>query len=96
MFDNVFTDDAARIVAQCIAGGSSPAETAAALGKFARAKAGDPRYPSPFAYGAFQAGLRYMGGKMDDITIVVAYVVKADAATDSSPAKAGGQPASKL
>ena len=34
----------------------------------------DIRFASPFAYGAYQAGIRYMGGKMDDITVIVATV----------------------
>ena len=34
----------------------------------------DTTHLSPFAYGAHQAGYRYMGGKKDDITVIVAYV----------------------
>ena len=34
----------------------------------------DKEHLSPFAYGARMAGWGYMGGKPDDITVVVAYV----------------------
>ena len=44
------------------------------MAHYARHRAADTRHASPFAYGAYQAGIRYMGGKMDDITVVVAFV----------------------
>jgi protein phosphatase PTC7 len=54
----------------------SPQAAAAALAQFARTRAADPAHLSPFAYGAQQLGYRYFGGKMDDITVLVAYVSK--------------------
>lgn len=50
------------VVADCIA------RTAYALGK-------DKKYDSPFAQGAREVGKRYVGGKHDDITVVVAQLV---------------------
>ena len=44
------------------------------LAKVAHAHAGDGRFRSPFSRSAAAAGLRYDGGKMDDITVVVAVV----------------------
>lgn len=32
----------------------------------------DPTYFSPFALGAAEANLRWLGGKLDDISVVVA------------------------
>ncbi len=37
----------------------------------------DQRHMSPFAYGAQMSGIEYVGGKPDDITVVVAYVTDA-------------------
>lgn len=87
LFDNVFPDDASRIVAQSVASGGSPEEVSKVLGQFARVKAGDSKYISPFAYGAFQAGLHYVGGKMDDITVLVAFVTAADEAAGKGDAQ---------
>ena len=44
------------------------------MAQYARHRAADTRFASPFAYGAYQAGIRYMGGKMDDITVIVAII----------------------
>jgi protein phosphatase PTC7 len=37
-------------------------------------RASDAKYHSPFSYAAIQAGYVYLGGKMDDITVVVSFV----------------------
>lgn len=74
LFDNVFPDEAAAIVGMSKEKGHSPKEAADLLAKFARTRAADPKHLSPFAYGAQQLGYRYLGGKMDDITVVVAYI----------------------
>ena len=42
------------------------------LAHYARHRASDTKFASPFSYAAYQAGIRYMGGKLDDITILVA------------------------
>ena len=52
-------------------------KTAQVLAHYARHRAADPKFASPFAYAAFEAGYAYMGGKMDDITVVVARVAHA-------------------
>ena len=70
--------------------GESPRAAAAALAAFARQRAADPAHLSPFAYSAQQLGYRFFGGKMDDITVVCAYVSSAAAAA------ARQQPPSKL
>lgn len=42
--------------------------------RYARMRASDAKYHSPFSYAAIQAGYVYLGGKMDDITVVVSFV----------------------
>lgn len=54
-----------------------PSVCAQAMAHYARHRAADDKFPSPFALSAHAAGIRYMGGKMDDITVVVAYVQQA-------------------
>lgn len=74
LFDNVYPDEAAAMVAVARHNGDSPGAVAALLAQFARTRAADPAHLSPFAYGAQQLGFRYFGGKMDDITVVCAYI----------------------
>lgn len=74
LFDNVFPDEAAALVHLSRKKGETPGEAAASLTKYAKSRAVDQRYLSPFAYGAQQLGYRYLGGKLDDITVVVSYV----------------------
>lgn len=74
LFDNVFPEEAATMACDARAGGEGPAAAAAALAAFARSRAADPRCRSPFAVAAQAMGYPYQGGKMDDITVVVAYV----------------------
>ena len=68
-------------------GGAQAAATA--LAQFAHTRAADPTHLSPFAYGAQQLGYRYFGGKMDDITVLVGYVVPAGPQTIAAAAAAG-------
>jgi protein phosphatase PTC7 len=42
--------------------------------RYARMRATDPKYHSPFSYAAIQAGYVFLGGKLDDITVLVSYV----------------------
>jgi hypothetical protein len=77
--------------------GESAAAAATSLAQFARMRAADPTHLSPFAYGAQQLGYRYFGGKMDDITVLCAYVVAASARQAvAAAAAAAAPPASKL
>lgn len=45
--------------------------------KLVLARAGDPQNLSPFAMGAQRMGWQIVGGKMDDISVIVAHVVPA-------------------
>lgn len=87
LFDNVYPDEAASLVSASKERGENAQAAAVSLSQFARMRAADPTHLSPFAYGAQQLGYRYFGGKMDDITVLCAYVV---------PAVPPAQPQSKL
>lgn len=79
--------------------GESAQVAAVTLAQFARMRAADPAHLSPFAYGAQQLGYRYFGGKMDDITVLCAYVVPAGrpaAAAAAAASNGAGPPPSKL
>ena len=84
LFDNVFADEAARMACAAAAAGEEPRAAADALAAFARARAGDTRAASPFAVAAQAMGYPYTGGKMDDITVVVAYVEEGEGASQAS------------
>jgi protein phosphatase PTC7 len=45
--------------------------------RYARMRAVDPKYHSPFSYSAIQAGYVFLGGKLDDITVLVSYIESA-------------------
>lgn len=76
LFDNVYNDETAEVVSQLRQAGHQPEQTASGLAQYARKRAADPQHPSPFAHGATLAGWPNMhGGKLDDITVVVAYVL---------------------
>lgn len=76
LFDNVYNDETAVLVSELQRRGHAPQEAASGVAQFARSRAGDPQHPSPFAHGATLAGWPNVhGGKMDDITVLVAYVL---------------------
>jgi protein phosphatase PTC7 len=76
LWDNVFPGEAADLASAAAARGEPPGGAARALAALARTRAADPRVLSPFAEAAQAMGYPYTGGKMDDITVVVAYVAE--------------------
>jgi len=88
LWDNVFAEEAAAVVTRCWAAGQPPDEGAATLARYARMRAADAKHHSPFSYAAVAAGYVYAGGKMDDISVVVAYVEAAQPAAADAPAAA--------
>lgn len=89
LLDNVFNQRSARLVWDAKKRGATPGVAAQQLATFAAARAKDPVYLSPFAKSAREHGFYYQGGKVDDITVIVAYV--------TSPGEITGvQPMSKL
>ena len=51
---------------------NSPQGVADCIANKAQKLGMDPTYFSPFALGAAEANLRWLGGKLDDISVVVA------------------------
>jgi len=84
LWDNCFDEEVLSVIKYCQDGGMSASKTAQVLAFYARHRASDTKFASPFAYAAFKANLAYMGGKMDDITVVVSQVKKASSAAATS------------
>ncbi|QDZ18328.1 putative protein serine/threonine phosphatase 2C [Chloropicon primus] len=75
LLDNLYPDEMATIVYQAKANGTPPGELAHILAKITLEVASDPKRDTPFANGARQVGFPHeIGGKMDDVTVVVSYV----------------------
>ncbi|KAK9844187.1 hypothetical protein WJX81_007473 [Elliptochloris bilobata] len=77
VWDNVFPEELAGVVDSAQRRGDTPAATASTLAQLALSRSQDQRHMSPFSYGARMSGIEYVGGKPDDITVVVAYVTDA-------------------
>jgi len=73
MFDNLFDKQILNLLNENKKW--SVEEISTALGAIAFEKSLDTTYMSPFAVGAKKAGFYYVGGKSDDITIIVAKVI---------------------
>ena len=95
VFDNIYPDEAAAMVTLAKRNGDSPSNAATLLAQFARTRAADPAHLSPFAYGAQQLGYRYFGGKMDDITVVCAYIEEGKQSAKGSGTESGSGKNSK-
>ncbi|KAE8715689.1 putative protein phosphatase 2C 80 [Hibiscus syriacus] len=74
LFDNLYNNEVTAVVAHALRGGLSPESTAKHIATLARERAVDKNRQSPFAKAAQDAGFRYNGGKLDDITVVVSYI----------------------
>eukprot|EP00850_Spirogloea_muscicola_P004090 SM000017S02830 [mRNA] locus=s17:525356:526611:- [translate_table: standard] len=74
LFDNVYDTELNSVVVHSSRAGSGPAETAQRIAALARVRAADRLRQTPFSRAAQDAGFRYYGGKMDDITVVVSYI----------------------
>ncbi|GLC41002.1 hypothetical protein PLESTB_000953400 [Pleodorina starrii] len=74
LWDNCFDEELACVLRYCRDQAMEVAQIAQVVAHYARHRASDSKFASPFAYAAFQAGFAYMGGKMDDITVVISQV----------------------
>lgn len=74
VLDNVEVDDLLAHMRRTSADGC--ARVAEAIGKHASTNAIRKDYLSPFAKHAMEAGYRYMGGKVDDVTALVSVVTR--------------------
>ncbi|KZV27335.1 protein phosphatase 2c [Dorcoceras hygrometricum] len=77
LFDNMFPDDIEQVVRLCLEEDHNEPELVAwTLAKVARQNSLDITC-TPFEAAASEAGFVHFGGKYDDVTVVVAYVVPA-------------------
>ncbi|EPY35807.1 protein phosphatase 2C [Strigomonas culicis] len=83
VLDNVEVDELLDAMRKVDAKGCVHAATA--IGELAHKRGHDRRYASPFARHAAAAGYRYMGGKLDDVTALVAKVTRREDAMVGGP-----------
>ncbi|XP_074309089.1 putative protein phosphatase 2C 80 [Silene latifolia] len=74
LFDNLYDNEIVALVVQASRSGLEPGVTAQNIAKLAQQRAQDRHRQTPFSTAAHDAGVRYMGGKLDDITVVVSYI----------------------
>ncbi|KAA8531834.1 hypothetical protein F0562_006449 [Nyssa sinensis] len=74
LFDNLYNNEVTAVVAHAVRSGLSPQVTAQKIAALARQRAQDRNRQTPFSTAAQDAGFRYYGGKLDDITVVVSYI----------------------
>lgn len=74
LFDNLYDSEVTAVVVHSVRAGLGPQDTAQKIVALARQRAEDRNWQTPFATAAQDAGFRYYGGKLDDITVVVSYV----------------------
>uniref|UniRef100_A0A0A9CWE6 Protein phosphatase n=1 Tax=Arundo donax TaxID=35708 RepID=A0A0A9CWE6_ARUDO len=80
LFDNLYNNEITGVVVEALRVGLTPQAAAQKIAALARQRATDKNRQSPFAAAAQEAGYRYYGGKLDDITVVVSYVKSASSA----------------
>ena len=78
LFDNLHPAEIEDIVSLCLRQHNMPELLAWTMAKVAREKSLNEWTDSPFAMAAYDAGVEHLGGKYDDITVVVAYILSPD------------------
>lgn len=74
LFDNLYINEVTALVVQGVRSRVGPEAMAKNIAALAQQKALDRKRQSPFSTAAQEAGFRYHGGKLDDITVVVSFV----------------------
>lgn len=74
LFDNLYDTEIATLVIQAQRTGSKPQEAAHNIATLAQQRGMDRYRQTPFSTAALDAGFRYSGGKLDDVTVVISYV----------------------
>ncbi|XP_059279159.1 probable protein phosphatase 2C 55 isoform X1 [Lycium ferocissimum] len=74
LFDNLYSNDITAVVVHATRAGLPPQVAAQKIAALARQRAQDKNRQTPFSSAAQEAGFRYYGGKLDDITVVVSYI----------------------
>ncbi|KAG5543233.1 hypothetical protein RHGRI_016096 [Rhododendron griersonianum] len=70
LFDNLYNNEVTAVVVHAMRAGLGPQVTAQKIAALARQRAQDKNRQTPFSTAAQDAGFRYYGGKLDDITVV--------------------------
>lgn len=86
LFDNLYNNDITAVVVHAVRAGLGPQVMAQKIAALARQRAHEKDRQTPFSAAAQEAGFRYYGGKLDDITVVVSYITtsKEDESSSSS------------
>ncbi|XP_073119132.1 probable protein phosphatase 2C 55 [Henckelia pumila] len=74
LFDNLYNSDITAVVVHAVRAGLGPQVAAQKIAALARQRAEDKNRQTPFSTAAQDAGFRYYGGKLDDITVIVSYI----------------------
>ncbi|KAM5576224.1 putative protein phosphatase 2C 80 [Rosa sericea] len=74
LFDNLYNSEVTAVVVHAVRTGLEPQATAQKIAALARQRALDKNRQTPFSTAAQDAGFRYYGGKLDDVTVVVSYI----------------------
>ncbi|KAL5557252.1 hypothetical protein UlMin_039488 [Ulmus minor] len=74
LFDNLYNNEITAVVVHALRAGLEAQVTAQKIAALARQRAMDRTRQTPFSTAAQEAGFRYYGGKLDDITVVVSYI----------------------
>ncbi|KAH8945718.1 hypothetical protein BDL97_12G054800 [Sphagnum fallax] len=77
LFDNLYDNELVGVVIHATRAGLGPQVTAQKIVALARERAEDRDRQTPFSLAAQEAGYRFYGGKLDDITVVVSYITNA-------------------
>lgn len=75
LFDNLYNNEISGLVVEAMGADLDPRATAQKIAILAQERGLDESRQTPFSNSAQQAGFRYNGGKLDDITVLVSYVV---------------------
>lgn len=74
LFDNLYNNEVTAVVVHAVRAGFGPQVMSQKIAALARQRAQDKNRQTPFSTAAQDAGFRYYGGKLDDITVVVSYI----------------------
>ncbi|KAL6995658.1 protein-serine,threonine phosphatase [Sarracenia purpurea var. burkii] len=89
LFDNLYNSEVTAVVVHAVRAGLGPQVTAQKIAALARQRAQDKNRQTPFSTAAQDAGFRYYGGKLDDITVVVSYITSTSNEEPSSSSASG-------
>ncbi|CAL1411014.1 unnamed protein product [Linum trigynum] len=78
LYDNLYNNEITAVVVHAVRAGFGPQVTAQKIAALARQRAQDKDRQTPFSTAAQDAGFRYYGGKLDDITVVVSYITNSN------------------